>query len=417
MKRIKKPISILLVFMMIVSLFAVVPITASAAVGDFVPETEYLTFTAEEAGSSVTLNYANGTLKYNLDNSVWVDYTKGAQITLKNAGDSVRFRGKDTTFNENNHVSIGGKVACSGNVMSLRLDDNGRDQGLSDGCFTSMFRDCTGLTAAPELPETMLAKSCYDIMFIGCTSLTTAPELPATMLAEDCYSGMFAGCERLTTAPELPATMLEPYCYSGMFAGCSSIKLSETQTAEYSIPYSVPSGGNGTTASSALDYMFDGTGGTFTGTPEINKTYYRPAEKYTVTWKNEDGTTLETDTNVAEGTTPTYDGETPEKAEDAENTYTFAGWKVGETTYALNEALPPVTGDVTYTAQFDATPKAHQHDGITFEEWTSADSLPPEAGNYVLTSDVTLSGTWTVPAGETNLCLAGYTIPEMLWPV
>jgi hypothetical protein len=75
--KIKKPVSILLVFMMIVSLFAVVPITASAAVGDFVPETEYLTFTAEEAGSSVTLNYANGTLKYNINNSVWVDYNKG----------------------------------------------------------------------------------------------------------------------------------------------------------------------------------------------------------------------------------------------------------------------------------------------------------------------------------------------------
>lgn len=79
--------------------------------------------------------------------------------------------------------------------------------------------------------------------------------------------------------------------------------------------------------------------------------------KYTVTWKNEDGTTLETDTDVEEGATPTYDGEVPTKAEDEQNTYTFAGWKVGETTYALNEALPPVTGDITYTATFDATAK------------------------------------------------------------
>ena len=199
MKKIKKPISILLVFMMIVSLFAVVPITASAAVGDFVPETEYLTFTAEEAGSSVTLNYANGTLKYNINNSVWVDYTKGEQITLKNAGDSVRFRGKDTTFNENNHVSIGGKVACSGNVMSLRLDDTGKVQGLSNYCFYYMFADCTGLTAAPKLPETTLATSCYNAMFAGCKSLTTAPELPAKMLESYCYSSMFSGCESLTT--------------------------------------------------------------------------------------------------------------------------------------------------------------------------------------------------------------------------
>ena len=38
MQKLKKPVSILLVFMMIVSLFAMVPVTASAAVGEVVPE-------------------------------------------------------------------------------------------------------------------------------------------------------------------------------------------------------------------------------------------------------------------------------------------------------------------------------------------------------------------------------------------
>ena len=452
--KIKKPVSILLSLIMVFSVFTIVPLSASAAVGDFVPESEYLTFTAEEAGSSVTLKVPTGnSFQYDLNGTGLTDYTLGTEITLANVGDSVRFRGKDTTFNYSNHVSIGGKVACSGNVMSLRLDDYGEVQGLSDGCFSYMFADCTGLTAAPELPETPLANNCYNTMFGRCTSLTTAPELPATMLASNCYNSMFKGCESLTTAPELPATTLAEscysqmfsgcgrlttapelpattlalrcyermfnrcmslttapelpateladYCYCYMFIGCSNIKLSETQTAEYSIPYSVPSGGDGTTASNALSNMFVGTGGTFKGTPEINKTYYRPAVKYTVTWKNEDGTTIDT-TSVYEGTTPTYDGETPEKAEDENNTYTFAGW---------SPEVTAVTGDVTYTAQFDATPKQpHEHDGITFEKWTSDNSLPTEAGNYVLTSDVTLSGTWNVPSGTTNLCLNGHGI-------
>ena len=431
-RRIKKPISILLSLIMVFSVFAIVPLSASAEVGDLVPESEYLTFTAVEAGSSVTLNVSTGSnLKYNLNGAGWESYSKGTQITLANVGDYVRFRGKDTTFDEyNHHVSIGGKVACSGNVMSLRLDDNGKSQGLSYDCFDNMFMDCTGLTAAPELPETNLAESCYyamfygctslttapvlpattlatycyygmfagctslttapvlpatmlaygcySSMFSGCTSLTTAPELPATMLESGCYSGMFYGCERLTTAPELPATTLAescylymfydctslttapelpattlaPSCYDSMFAGCSSIKLSETQTAEYSIPYSVPSGGNGTTADYALDSMFDETGGTFKGTPEINKTYYRPPQKYTVTWNNEDGITLKTDTDVAEGTTPTYGGTTPVKAEDENYTYTFSGWTDGENSYGLTDTLPGVTGNVTYTATF-----------------------------------------------------------------
>ena len=382
-KFIKKPLSILLAALMIVSLFAMVPVTASAEVGDFVSKDDYLTFTAVQAGSSVTLKVASGSnLQYSLDGGELIPYTPGTQITLANEGDSVRFRGKNTTFDVANHVSIVGKVACSGNVMSLRLDDDGMSQGLSDSCFAYMFRACTGLTAAPELPETMLAESCYENMFYACTNLTVAPELPATALAPYCYTTMFASCTSLTTAPELPATTLAPYCYQRMFyscrslttapelpattlasycyhfmfAGCSSIKLSETQTAEYSIPYRVPSVGNGTTASSSDLYnMFAGTGGTFRGgTPEINKKYYRPAEKYTVTWLNEDGTTIDT-TSVYEGTTPTYDGETPEKAEDENNTYTFSGWTDGTNTYGATDTLPEVTGDITYTATFDAT--------------------------------------------------------------
>lgn len=344
--KIKKPVSILLSLIMVFSVFTIVPLSASAAVGDFVPESEYLTFTAEEAGSSVTLKVPTGnSFQYDLNGTGLTDYTLGTEITLANVGDFVRFRGRNTAFNASHHVSITGKVACSGNVMSLRLDEDGRDQGLSYGCFNYMFEGCTGLTAAPELPETTLASHCYECMFFGCTNLTAAPELPATTLATGCYERMFYACRSLTTAPELPATTLATGCYSFMFAGCSSIKLSETETPEYSIPYSVPSGGDGTTApSNALKNMFYGTGGTFAGTPEINKTYYlyREVPKYTVTWKNGDDV-LETDTDVAEDTTPTYDGETPTKAADGDHMYVFSGW---------TPELAPVTEDVTYTATF-----------------------------------------------------------------
>ena len=48
----------------------------------------------------------------------------------------------------------------------------------------------------------------------------------------------------------------------------------------------------------------------------------------------------------------------------------------------------------------------HEHD--TAATWTTADSLPDSAGNYYLTQSV--SGSWTVPTGEVNLCLNGQTI-------
>ena len=48
----------------------------------------------------------------------------------------------------------------------------------------------------------------------------------------------------------------------------------------------------------------------------------------------------------------------------------------------------------------------HEHD--TAVTWTTADSLPDSAGSYYLTQSV--SGSWTVPTGEVNLCLNGQTI-------
>ena len=137
-----------------------------------------------------------------------------------------------------------------------------------------MFDGCTGLTQAPALPATTLDTCCYRWMFDGCTGLTQAPALPATTLAESCYEYMFRGCTGLTQIPALPATALKRDCYYDMFQGCTSLKLSSTQTGEYTQEYRIPSSGTGTTANTALVEMFTDTGGTFTGTPEINMTYY-----------------------------------------------------------------------------------------------------------------------------------------------
>ena len=49
----------------------------------------------------------------------------------------------------------------------------------------------------------------------------------------------------------------------------------------------------------------------------------------------------------------------------------------------------------------------HKHD-TAGTEWTTTASLPDSAGNYYLTQPV--SGSWTVPTGEVNLCLNGQTI-------
>lgn len=172
---------------------------------------------------------------------------------------------------------------------------------LAEYCYYFMFYGCTSLTQAPELPATTLAESCYNAMFLVCSSLTTAPNLPATTLAPYCYRGMFNGCSNLTTAPALPATTLANYCYGGMFYdctnlttapelpaitladncyrsmfyGCTKLKLSTTQTTEYKTPWRIPSSGTISSEPSGWNVnMLTGTGGTFTGNPSINTTYY-----------------------------------------------------------------------------------------------------------------------------------------------
>ena len=145
---------------------------------------------------------------------------------------------------------------------------------LAKRCYESMFYGCSGLTEAPELPAMSLADFCYLSMFKESTGLTKAPALPAAELKQNCYTQMFFGCTGLQTIPALPATTLTGYCYSSMFQGCTGIKLSKEPIGEYAASYRIPESGTGTIGDSSLTNMFKDTGGTFTGTPEINTTYY-----------------------------------------------------------------------------------------------------------------------------------------------
>ena len=167
-----------------------------------------LRFTAESVNSSVQLTAVGSapavTLVKSFDGVNWEDYTVGEVIELPSIGDFVYLaagEGGNETFGSSrsiyNRFVINGLVAASGDITSLRRFDLIQTP-LAGHCYNSMFRGCTGLTSAPELPATTLAASCYNSMFRGCTGLTSAPELPATTLETSCYRGMFSGCTNIS---------------------------------------------------------------------------------------------------------------------------------------------------------------------------------------------------------------------------
>ena len=176
-----------------------------------------LTFTAEEAGSTIKMSKSSSAPTVYLETSYtgeegsWSDFivctfnedTSGANddgttIILANVGDKVYFRAKQDNqqFAINdvrcNRFHMTGKIAASGNINTLlKADGSILDLTINNVdrsyCYAHMFSGCTSLTQAPALPATTLVNSCYNSMFSNCTSLAQAPYLPATTLANWCY--------------------------------------------------------------------------------------------------------------------------------------------------------------------------------------------------------------------------------------
>ena len=78
------------------------------------------------------------------------------------------------------------------------------------------------------------------------------------------------------------------------------------------------------------------------GTETYTAQYSESPRQYTITWKNDDWTTIDT-TTVNYGATPTHADAT--KANTAQYTYTFVWW---------TPSIKAVTWDMTYTAQFNS---------------------------------------------------------------
>ena len=202
-------------------------------------------------------SYTISGLQYSVNNGKWENVVVDKEVTFGGTNGDLRLRGTNINGTASEwyarstikFTEANVNVACTGDIRTLldwrnyNIVETNKAKfcslfkdcsvlttapelpatKLAEHCYASMFSGCTSLTSAPELPAIELAKFCYRYMFFGCTSLTAASELPATKLAGDCYNYMFSGCTSLTSAPELPATKLADNCYSNMFYGCTSL--------------------------------------------------------------------------------------------------------------------------------------------------------------------------------------------------
>ena len=379
-KILKRPLSVLLAALMIVSLFAIVPITASAATtGSF---------------GSLTWNIDDdGTLTFSGSGAIPMEaFEKNGDVKKVIINDSVTELGAYAFLGcpnltevdiQNPSVSLkGAQHFATAGVTTVTLPE-----GMTTIPY-GMFRRCGALTTV-DLPSTITRIE--DLAFEGSGLQSISVPEGATYVSDSFQTDSL---QSLTLEGSSPMTFT-----GGEFtflSDAATVFIPEGSTYVYSTTTLYVKDPSNWDAQEMLEYAQEDFNERieFGSSPEealaeVNDLYgdyygitepftvtlnegdkceavfggatigkYVPAPTtYTVTWKNWDGTTLDTDTDVAEGTTPTYDGETPEKAEDEQYTYTFAGWKNGNTTYGLSDTLPAVSGDVTYTAQFDATKK------------------------------------------------------------
>ncbi len=94
---------------------------------------------------------------------------------------------------------------------------------------------------------------------------------------------------------------------------------------------------------------------------------------YTITFKNADGTVLQTKT-VKHGSIPEYTGAAPALEATAQYSYTFAAW---------DAAIVPATDDVVYTATYNATINSYTISFVDFDDSEIWSNVQPYGSSVV----------------------------------
>lgn len=231
-------------------------------------------------------------IKYSYDQRTWYSWSNNITLNINN---KLYFKGNNNDlvipepssgisvaylfFTSTKKVAISGKISTLFNEGALPLSNKNISFGFGAG-GGGIF-----INAKPEPDYDWLKiedASNFELnidylnapqLFAYISSLKYPPKLPALHTANSGFSHyygyeeMFIGCENLEKLPKLK--LVSGNC-AEMFSECTKIKISETKTGIYQNDYYI--------SNFTVNNMFTYTGGTFTGTPTNNTTYYTSNE-------------------------------------------------------------------------------------------------------------------------------------------
>lgn len=195
----------------------------------------------------------DGILEYSTDTITWTEWNK--ELISSGKFNTLYLRGVGNTKMGRPFELTGDEISAYGNIENLldyKIVASGGHPTMKVNAFEKLF---------------------------GGSNLVRPPSLGFITVADYACMRMFRGCTKLKVLPLIHATSIGQTSLAYMFDGCTNIKLSTTKTEEYKYEWRIPQQG---TASSLGNYWnnktFINTGGTFTGSPSANTTYYTTEE-------------------------------------------------------------------------------------------------------------------------------------------